>query len=83
MVGVRGAKRPRFPKICHTYPTIMKLCTVIPYLKKIQKFMNTSQTPSVLLTSAFFHRNSANLLYQEIQTQIAFSYIISNSFNFF
>ena len=25
------------PKICHTYPTMMKLGTVIPYLKKIQK----------------------------------------------
>ena len=25
------------PKICHTYPTTMKLGTVIPYLKKIQK----------------------------------------------
>ena len=25
------------PKICHTYPTILKLGTVIPYLKKIQK----------------------------------------------
>ena len=27
-----GAKRP---KICHTYSTMMKLGTVIPYLKKI------------------------------------------------
>ena len=27
-------------KICHTYPTVMKLGTVIPYLKKIQKYMN-------------------------------------------
>ena len=25
------------PKIRHTYPTMMKLGTVIPYLKKIQK----------------------------------------------
>ena len=25
------------PKICHTYPTMMELGTVIPYLKKIQK----------------------------------------------
>ena len=27
----------RLPKICHTYATMMKLGTVIPYLKKIQK----------------------------------------------
>ena len=25
------------PKICHIYPTMMKLGTVIPYLRKIQK----------------------------------------------
>ena len=31
--GGSGAKRPLLPKICHTYPTIMKLGTVIPYLK--------------------------------------------------
>ena len=35
-----GAKRPPFPKICHTYPTMMKLGTVVPYLKKIQKYIN-------------------------------------------
>ena len=34
----RGAKSPPLlPKICLTYPTIMKLGTVIPYLKTIQK----------------------------------------------
>ena len=27
----------RKPKICHTYPTMMKVGTVIPYLKKIQE----------------------------------------------
>ena len=35
--GERGSKRPALPKICHTYPTMMKLGTVIPYLKKSQK----------------------------------------------
>ena len=34
---MEGAKRPPVPKICHTYPTMMKLGTVIPCLKKIQK----------------------------------------------
>ena len=28
---------PPLPKIRHTYPTIMKLGTVIPYLRKIRK----------------------------------------------
>ena len=43
--GGRGAKRPLFPKICHSYPTIMKLGTVIPYLKKIQKLYESRDTP--------------------------------------
>ena len=33
--GWGGAKRLPLPKICHTCPTMMKLGTVIPYLKKI------------------------------------------------
>ena len=36
---LEGQKDP-LHKICHTYPTIMKLDTVIPYLKKIQKYVN-------------------------------------------
>ena len=36
--GGGGAKKlPPLPKICHTYPTMMKVGTVILYLKKIQK----------------------------------------------
>ena len=34
-----GKKAP-FPKTCHTYPAMIKLGTVIPYLKKIQKYIN-------------------------------------------
>ena len=30
-------KRSLHPKTCHTYPTMMKFNTVIPYLKKIKK----------------------------------------------
>ena len=33
------------PKICHTYPTMMKLDTVIPYPKKIQKIYELRDTP--------------------------------------
>ena len=40
-----GGKKPRVPKICHTYPTTMKLGTVIPYLKKIQKIYESRDTP--------------------------------------
>ena len=39
-----GKKAPPLPKICHRYPTMMKLGTVIPYLKKIQKIYESRDT---------------------------------------
>ena len=43
--GWGAAKRlPPLPKIPHTYPTMMKFGTVIPYLKKIQKIYESSDT---------------------------------------
>ena len=39
------AKRAPLPKICHTDPTMMKLVTVIPYPKKIQKIYDSHDTP--------------------------------------
>ena len=51
-----GAQKGPIPKICHIYLTMMKLGTVIPYLKKIQKNKYiTWHTHWVLLSSAFFH----------------------------
>ena len=38
-------KAPSLSKICHTYPTLMKFGTVIPYLKKIQKIHKSYDTP--------------------------------------
>ena len=32
-----GAKRPPIPKICYTYPTIMKLSILLPQLKNTSK----------------------------------------------
>ena len=44
--GEGGTKRPPpLPKICHTYPTMMELGTVTPYLKKIQKLYESRDTP--------------------------------------
>ena len=50
-------KRPHLPKICHTYFVMMKLGTVIPYLRKIQKIY---KSPDISLEFCwhFFHRNS-------------------------
>ena len=66
-----GQKAP-LPKIFHTYPTMMKLGIIIPYLKKTQRinelyWVELSCTdisnPWVVLTSVFFHRESANRLH--------------------
>ena len=43
--GLGVAKRPPLPKICYTYPTMMKLGTVIPYPKKIEKIYESRDTP--------------------------------------
>ena len=78
-----GPKRPLppLPKICHTYPSMVKLGTVIPYLKKIQKLYKSCDTPTEFCWyQHLFTGNQQVLQYQEIQ--IPFRYIISNSSNF-
>ena len=72
------------PKICHTYPAMMKLGAVIHYLKKIQKIYESCGTPlEFCWHQYFFTGNQQILIYQEIQIQIAVWYIISHSYNFF
>ena len=39
-----GCKKDPLPKICHTYAAMLKLGTVIPYLKKIQKLYESWDT---------------------------------------
>ena len=41
----RGGQKDPLPKICHTHSAVMKLGTVIPYLKKIQKIYESRDTP--------------------------------------
>ena len=43
--GRRGGEKDPLPKICHTYPTKIKLSTVIAYLKKIQKMYESRDIP--------------------------------------
>ena len=43
--GWGGNKKAPLPKICYTYPTIMKLGTVIPWPKKIRKINESRDTP--------------------------------------
>ena len=41
----KGNQKALLPAICHTYPTMMKLGTVVPYLNESQKYINARQTP--------------------------------------
>ena len=43
--GGRGVKKAPLSKTCHIYSTMMKLGTVIPYPKKIQKIYESRSTP--------------------------------------
>ena len=45
LLNSTGAKRPPLPKIFHASSTMMKLGTVIAYLKEIQKYMNHVKHP--------------------------------------
>ena len=40
-----GSKKAHVPKTCYKYPTMTKLCTVIPYLKILQKIFKSRDTP--------------------------------------
>ena len=61
-------KRSLHPKTCHTYPTMMKFNTVIPYLKKIKKKIWIRDTPlDFCWHQHFFTGNLQIFLYQEIQ----------------
>ena len=77
-------KGPPFLKLCRTYPTVMRLGTVIPYLKNIQKILKLCDTTLEFCWHQYFFTGNQHFsLYQEILTQILFWYLISNSFNFF
>ena len=59
--GWGEVKKAPLPKICHTYPTMMKLGTVIPYPKKIRKIYESRDTPVEFCSHRhFFHRKSIN-----------------------
>ena len=53
------------PKICHTYLTVMKLGTVIPYLKKTQKIYESRDTPLDLCWNQLFYCKIANFVISE------------------
>ena len=68
-----GPKSIRLPKICHTYPTMMKFASVIPYLQKILKICESRDTPLDFCWHKYiFAGNWQILLYQKMQIQIVF-----------
>ena len=72
MVWGEGKKAP-YLKNCYTNRIMMKLGTVIPYLKKAQKVINHMTQALIFADISIFHRKSAFfLLYQEIRIWIAF-----------
>ena len=72
-----------FPKFCGTYPTMMELGSVIPYLTKIQKYINDLTHPLSSADIIIFSREIREFCYnKKKQAQIAFWYIISKFLNF-
>ena len=68
--GWQDSKKVHLPKICHTYPAMMKqyLFKVILYLKKIQKIYESRDTnPGFCWHQHFFSENQQISFYQEIQ----------------
>ena len=66
--GVIKMPSPHLPKICHTYPTMIKLGIVITYLRKTPKIYESRDTPfQFCWHHRFFIGNQQILLYQKIQ----------------
>ena len=66
--GCGEQKSPPLRKICYTYPAMMKLGTLIPQLKKVQKIHKSRDTSlKFCWHQYFFTGNQQILLYQEIQ----------------
>ena len=56
-------KNALLPKICHTYPTMMNLSAVIPYLTKIQNIYKSHDTSiKFCWHQFFFHQKSETLV---------------------
>ena len=58
--GKRRGQKAHFHKIFPAYPKMMKLDRVIPYLKKIQKYINHVRHSLISADISIFHRKSAN-----------------------
>ena len=67
-LGAQKSPPPPLHKICYTYPTMMKLGTVILYPKRIQKLYESHDTLLEFCWHLhFFTGNQQILLYQGVQ----------------
>ena len=57
----QGAKISPTPKICHTYPTMMKVSKVTPYLTKIQNIYKSHDTPIKFYWHQYFFAKNQQL----------------------
>ena len=57
-----GCKNAHLHKICHTYPKMMKLGTVIPYLTKIQNIYKSRDTPINFCWHPYFFTKNHQLI---------------------
>ena len=55
-----GAKKAPLPKICSKCPTMMKLGTVITYLKESKKYIDHVMHPFSFADIGIFYKKSAN-----------------------
>ena len=66
LMGVR-AKEPSLPKFCDTHPIVIKIGEVIPYLKKVIKYINQSRlsliSTDISIVSAEITNNFDDILY--------------------
>ena len=60
-----GGKKTPLPKICHTYPTKMKLGTAIPCVTRIQKYMNQVTQPLSSTDISIFSLEISKLCYMK------------------
>ena len=54
---------PTVPKICHRYPSMMKLGTVIPHLKKIQKICESRDISPEFCLRQYFSSEISKFCY--------------------
>ena len=75
-----GKQKDPLSKICHTYLTMMKLDTVVPYLKKINKIFKSRDIPHELCLHQHFSPGVSNFCYIKKYLYRERDYILIHSF---